>query len=210
MTARDGCDGCSIGQLMGGLVSLTIALLLSACATTPDPDLSEQNQLQLLDGGKPLSTIYVDTAQCSSSAVILRSDFDRASDVMCDGFNREMHRAAQRLGLKVVTVAKGQFVQGAQQRSDLAPNALPAAPAEEYRIVVAHWTYFEQSRTGGRGTTGSFGVRAYVYRNQDNAFLQKTRYDNSHTGYLNDMAGAGRNAARQLVADLFERRDAAK
>lgn len=205
-----GRDGHYCGPLAAIIASVLIGIFLSACATTPDPDLSDESHFQLLDDGKPLSTIYVDTAQCSSSAVILHSDFDRASDVMCDGFNREMHRAAQRLGLKVVTVAKGQFVRGEQQRSDLAPSALPAEPADEYRIVVAHWTYFEQSRTGGRATTGSFGVRAYVYRNQDNVFLQKTRYENSKSGYLSGMEEAGRKTARQLVADLFERKDTTK
>jgi hypothetical protein len=210
MMKRDGRDGHFFCPLAVVAISVLIASFLSACATTPDPDLSDENHLQLLDGDKLQSTIYVDTAQCASSAVFLRSDFDRASDIMCDGFNSEIQKTAKRLGLKVVTVAKDQFVRGEQQRSDLAPSALPAEPADEYRIVVAHWTYFEQSRTGGRATTGSFGVRAYVYRNQDNVFLQKTRYENSKSGYLSGMAEAGRKTARQLVADLFERKDTTK
>ena len=72
--------------------------------------------------------------------------------------------------------------------------------------MVTRWTYYERSNTGSQAATGTFGATAFIYRNSDDTFLQKTYYENSDSGFLDEMADAGRESAQQLVTDLFKQK----
>lgn len=188
-------------------VWFTVALafaVLSGCATVPDPDLSARNQIPLATGGKPQAIIYADTQKCSSGGILLRSDFDSAVDHMCESFNAELSRAARQLGFTLYFLPKSQFAKDERQRTDVKPGEDAPLPPAEYRVVISHWATLEKSYSGSRVPTAWFGAHAFVYRNRDSVFLQKTWYqDAKMTGYFAEMAKAGRDTARQLIADLF-------
>ena len=196
----------SVYFVLSGVFILCFVAFLGGCASVPDPDLSAANHIQLLGDNGPQASVYVDIKQCSYSTIFLRSDFDRASDIMCDGFNAELLKLAKPLGVKVILLPDADFVWRKDKRRDLGTAVSPGRSDEAYRIVVTRWTYYERSNTGSQAATGTFGATAFIYRNSDDTFLQKTYYENSDSGFLDEMADAGRESAQQLVTDLFKQK----
>ena len=186
------------------LIPLGTLFLLAACAAAPDPELSAENHIQLLEAGRPLATVYADSKECSSGFLLLRSDFDRASDVMCDAFNAELRRAASQLHFRLEVLSDAQFVRDEKRHLDVSPASRLPDNGEKYRVVVAHHAYLAQSNSGV--PTASFGTTVYVYDRGTGRFLQKTEYTNEKiTGYFAEMADVGRKTAVQLLADVFKK-----